>query len=114
MSSSEDNILLCVFPETRAQVFEAVNDERDRQEAKWGPQTHPSGTSSEYTWIADAYRDACDQAAQAGRVTWHDIFLEEVFEALAEEDSAKLEIELVQAIAVAVNWVEDLRRNRNG
>jgi hypothetical protein len=98
----------------RAEVFNLIDAERGRQEVKWGHQTHPNGTDENYSWIADAYRDACDQAARDGLVTWHDILLEEVFEALAEEDEVKLQTELIQAIAVAVNWVEDLLRRQNG
>lgn len=110
----EDRILLCVYPESRAKVYDSVNAERDRQEKKWGPQHWPNGTSEEYRWIADAYRDNCDAAFLDGSLSWHDILLEEVFEALGEEDDEKLEIELIQAIAVAVNWVEDIRRRKNG
>lgn len=100
------------FSSSRGSIYEDVDYERDRQERKWGPQTWPNGTSADYKWIADAYRDACDEAAKAGLTSWHDILLEEVFEAMAEEDPEGLEKELIQTIAVAVNWIEDLRRNR--
>ena len=110
----DDEIMLAVFPQTRALVFDSVNKERDRQEAKWGAQSWPNGTSDEYRWVADAYRNVCNDNMKDGTVTWHDILLEEVFEALGEEDADKLENELVQVIAVAVNWVEDIRRKRNG
>jgi hypothetical protein len=46
-------------------------------------------------------------------VTWHDIFLEEVFEALAEEDEERIRHELIQATAVAVHWLENLEERRN-
>lgn len=97
-------------PSNRVDVLAEVSRERDRQDVKWGPQQHSNGTSTEYAWIADAYRAACQQA---NPVTWHDIFLEEVFEAMAEVDDDKIEHELIQAIAVAVHWVEDIRRRRN-
>lgn len=105
---------LYAFDNARGEVFDAVDHERDRQEAKWGAQSHPNGTSADYVWIADAYKESCEQQTQDGHLTWHDILLEEVFEAMAEEDPDLLEKELIQAIAVAVNWVEDLRRKRNG
>lgn len=110
---ASDDILICVFPESRAMVFNSVNAERDRQEAKWGSQSWDNGTTEDYRWIADAYRDNCEAAFKAGELTWHDILLEEVFEAMGEEDVDRLEMELVQAIAVAVNWIEDIRRKRN-
>lgn len=107
-----DHVVLCTFPYERAMVYESIDEERDRQEAKWGPQEHPNGTTEEWTWIADAYRAACQEASDAGIVTWHDIFLEEVFEAMSETDDENVEHELIQAIAVAVDWIEDIRRRR--
>jgi hypothetical protein len=108
----DDNVLICVFPERRALVYTSVDAERDRQEEIWGPQTHPDGTTQEYKSVADAYRESCNQAANKNELTWHDILLEEVFEAMSEEDPEALETELIQVIAVAVDWVEDLRRRR--
>ena len=90
-----------------------IFDERERQDKKWGEQNHPDGTSAEYRWIADAYRESCELSSRAGELTWHDILMEEVFEALAETDPEKLELELIQAAAVIVAWVEKLRRHRN-
>lgn len=109
-----DEVLAGMFLRSRYEIFEAVNNERNRQETLWGAQSWGNGTTAEYAQIADAYRDACDQASINGDLTWHDIFLEEVFEALTETDSYDLERELIQAIAVAVNWVEDIRSKRNG
>lgn len=92
--------------------FHRVVEERRRQEHKWGRQTHPDGTSKRYTAQADMRRATCDLNARAGRGTWLDILLEEVFEAAAEEDPAKLQVELVQSAAVIFAWLEDLERNR--
>ncbi len=41
---------------------------------------------------------------------WRDILLEEVFEALAEEEPKELRKELVQVAAVAAQWVEAIDR----
>jgi hypothetical protein len=73
-----------VSPEdaTTMRVLDEVQDERRRQDAKWGEQNHPDGT----------------------------IALEEVFEALVETDPAKLRDELLQVAAVAVAWVEAIDR----
>lgn len=97
----------------QVRTLQDVADERARQDAKWGVQSWPSGTTAEYGYVRDAYREACDAAMQTGMVTWHDITLEEVFEALSEEDPEKLEAELIQAAAVLVAWIEDLRRKRS-
>lgn len=101
---------LYAFEKSQGDVFSDVADERWRQDAKWGPQTHDNGTTKDYDDIAAAYKQVCDGLNNTGAITWHDIFLEEVFEAMAEEDDAALEKELIQVIAVAVNWIEDIRR----
>ena len=50
----------------------------------------------------------CDEAAKSGTLTWRHILLEEVFEALAESDPAKLRTESIQSAAVIAAWVEDI------
>ena len=94
---------------------EAVDQERQAQLAKWGEQHHPDGTADgpvllgrSYAVWAQLLRARCQAAADAGEVTWALILLEEVFEALAEDDPAKLRAELVQAGAVIAAWVTDL------
>lgn len=105
--------------------------ERARQDAKWGEQNHPNGTGPQSTPVAEIVRGpgheiinrhfalglsfnakaATDEHARAGSVTWADILLEEVFEALAESNPAKLRTELVQVAAVATQWVEAIDRH---
>lgn len=83
-----------------------VADEMDRQDAKWGDQSHlPNGTGfREWAALADYYRNSCDAAFARGDGTWADILLEEVYEALAESDPDKLRAELIQVAAVAAQW----------
>lgn len=109
-----------------------VTTERARQDAKWGEQNHPDGTGERsiplgrivyhgpavpengdkhYAFgLALMAKQATDQAARAGTVTWADILLEEVFEALAEGDTARLRTELIQVAAVAQQWAEAIDR----
>ena len=107
----------------RDEVLAAIRDERARQDAKWGEQNHPDGTGpdtkplrticSDNTGaaaLADLATFATDTAAELSLVTWRDILLEEVFEALAESDPAKLRTELIQTAAVATQWVEAIDR----
>lgn len=90
-------------------VLTNVHAERRRQDAKWGEQHHPDGTSTEYYKpLADQARKDCDDLAGLDGVTWADILKEEFFEALAEEDPVKLRTELIQVAAVAVRWAEDI------
>lgn len=55
-------------------------------------------------------REIAALAAEHGGLTWRHILAEEMFEALAESDPAKLRAELVQVAAVAVQWVEAIDR----
>lgn len=107
------NHCLIVGDAARIPVYGEIDDERDRQIEKWGAQSHLDGTGDlRYGWLADEYRRQCQAADKAGRVTWADILLEEVFEAMAESDPAKLRAELVQALAVGVAWLEDMDMDR--
>ena len=115
----------------RGRVLSDVDDERGRQDEKWGEQNHPDGTGpgvlpldpisahhGRHTYLedapavdlADAARRACKAAGHAGHDTWRAILLEEVFEALAEDDPARLRTELVQVAAVATQWAEAIDR----
>lgn len=103
-------------------VLTEVVQELVEQEEKWGEQNHPNGTgrserlfgyiaASKYGQFADKAKVVTDSHAQIGTITYADIFVEEVFEALAEEDPAKLRIELIQCAAVAVAWVGKIDRD---
>lgn len=109
----------------RAQQWETLDEiaaERERQDAKWGQQNHPDGTGPDVRWqpgiqstataavLADALRARCKAHAASGVVTFLDILMEEVAEAFAESDPAKLRTELVQVAAVATAWVEAIDR----
>ncbi|WP_372699396.1 hypothetical protein [Arthrobacter sp. JSM 101049] len=106
-----------------------VAAERTRQNEKWGEQNHPDGTGPREFPLAamggESVFDAQELAAQATRttdhraanrmLTWKDILLEEVFEALAESDPVSLRTELIQVAAVAAQWAEAIdRRNNQG
>lgn len=91
-------------------VLNDVWTERRRQDAKWGEQNHPDGTSEMWQPEADLMRRECEEAAQGGQLSWKHILLEEVAEAIAEEDVTKLREELIQVAAVAVAWVEAIDR----
>jgi hypothetical protein len=91
-------------------VLADVEDERARQDAKFGEQNPPDGTSITYAFQRDAMRKACDRAF-AGKVgTWRHILAEEFFEALAEVDPVALRTELIQVSAVCVAWCEAIDR----
>ena len=113
-------------------IAQEVLAERDRQDTKWGEQNHPDGTGPRVhslsrlrhpgaephldvtlaSDLAQAAKVATDTAADEGVLSWSDILLEEVFEALAEDDLDKLRNELIQTAAVAQQWVQAIDRRR--
>lgn len=103
-------------------VLAEVAVERARQDAKWGEQNHIDGTGPGLVWaftgpaahVRETARAETDRLAAEGLVTWQDILLEEVAEAFAEADEAKLRVELIQVAAVATQWVEAIDRRVRG
>jgi hypothetical protein len=89
---------------------EQIDRERQAQLAKFGDQKHPDGTGAEYyVGMADQAREDVEHAAESlTGPRWSLILLEEVYEALAEHDPAKLRAELVQAGAVIAAWIYDI------
>ena len=86
-----------------------VAAERGRQLAKWGVQHREDGTGG--TVMRSAAEDArnhCNFLAEHGGADWRAVLMEEVCEAMAEDDPAALRTELVQVAAVAAAWIEDI------
>lgn len=113
--------------ESAYQILIEVAQERKRQDQKWGEQNHPDGTgpsqhllgmgyydtmSFDFEDIAEACKQRTDRHAKKGTVTFADILLEEVFEALAEEDQDRLRTELIQVAAVATQWAQKIDRDK--
>lgn len=109
-----ENITDCTCPNRpvpakRSLIFGEINAERFRQIAKFGKQHREDGTGGPVMRSeADRMRAACDYLARNGGADWRAVLLEEVYEAVAEEDPAKLRAELVQAAAVCTAWIEDI------
>jgi len=93
-----------------ASFFDAVSEERYAQLKKWGDQRHPDGTSEDLKGLADTARRTTQAMAAQGAVTWAVILEEEVGEAVAEVDPAKLKAELIQVAAVCAAWIDDIDR----
>lgn len=101
-------------------IADEVAAEIARQNERWGVQNHPNGTGPRVRWMgadgptaastAEAMRDWCDAQHKRGEGTWMDILLEEVFEALAESNPARLRAELIQVAAVAQQWAAAIDR----
>ena len=103
-------------------VLEEVLQERLKQHDKWGEQNLPDGTGPNYLLFGRTETDATnlalrnaaikvtDSRSMMGILSYSDILLEEVFEALSETDQKLLRAELIQCAAVAVQWVEKIDR----
>jgi hypothetical protein len=102
-----------------------VLDERARQDAKWGEQNHPDiaphiVAPGQVPFVhglpsaADAKR-MTDSRAKAGLVSWADIAIEELAEALeaaALDDEDAVRNEVVQLASVCVQWVQAIDRRK--
>lgn len=95
-------------------VLADVTVEREAQHDTWGIQQLPDGTGPRWATVADDARRECERAAAAGELTWRHVLVEEVAEALAEDDPARLRAELVQVAAVAVQWLQAVDRQAEG
>jgi hypothetical protein len=94
-----------------AAVLGEIAGERTRQDAKFGEQNHPDGTGNKSQQdLAEDARKWCESAFGSGYGTWSDVLAEEVAEANAERDPARLRAELVQVAAVACAWIEAIDR----
>jgi hypothetical protein len=85
-----------------------VTRERQRQNAKWGELHYPDGTGRPGDAETAASLKAACKANDPASDNWRDILAEEVAEAFAETDPAKLRAELIQIAAVAQAWAEDI------
>ena len=118
----------------RWRIFDEINQERVRQDARWGEQNHPDvdrvlteraggcgvARMCEKYGIPHPIRAQanCDGAAEIGQATWAHILVEEIAEAVeaatlaqtGRGSRAALRKELVQVAAVAVSWIEAIAR----
>lgn len=99
-------------------LLDAVRNERIAQLRKWGEQHHgfrphdghpDFDTGLVYRAKEEHYKRIFEQQHQTPEgATWDVILLEEVYEALAEDDPKKRVEELIQVAAVALAIAEDL------
>jgi hypothetical protein len=99
-----------------AGILGEIQAERARQDAKFGEQNHPDMVGDAETQCdrrevfaerATYYRAVNDSD---NTLDWTGVLLEEVYEALAEANPARLRAELVQVAAVAAAWIAAIDR----
>ena len=104
----------------RNSIFTDINSERERQNDKWGIQSHPSvihptpeENHAEYKIPSEEEsRNLNERAFFEGRGSWTHIVLEEFAEVVSCENDKDREEELIQLAAVIVAWIEDLRSRK--
>jgi len=112
-------------------ILGEIADERARQWERWGDQTLPIHDEQDFRGFVMFGRTYADLARSFKSLNDHRqalymkgghrdyrndtaVLLEEVFEALAETDPAKMRGELVQVAAVAVKMIELIDRRAEG
>jgi hypothetical protein len=107
---------------TVGSILTEIGRERGAQDAKWGAPknvsngTGPDGSLLGYSFgeLRDGMQSAVDNMAARHESTMAAVLLEEVFEALAEDDELRLREELIQVAAVAAKWVQIIDARRDG
>lgn len=101
-------------------IIEEILEERRRQDEKWGVQNHKIVTDTVPHELLMTYyslpreeraKKNCDTATKEGILTWGDIIVEELVEALNAKDYKDMRTELVQCGAVILAMIESLDRN---
>ena len=100
-------------------IFEEIRIEREKQNKKWGEQNHPivdynyaSPMNYRYNLPSEErVKNLCDFFAKENELTWGDIVLEEVVEALCAKNKENMREELIQCGAVIVAMIQSLDRN---
>lgn len=91
--------------------------ERERQEAKWGQQNYP--IVLDFKNSLDAYgiineelaKEFCENAVKNKELTWGNIIIEELSEAIHAKTKEEQRKELVETAACCVAAIESLDRN---
>lgn len=102
-------------------IFSQVRDELDRQDAKWGQQNHPSVYEELKTNVdclckhhnipaEDVAKFHVEHLSRAGELTFTDILMEEISEAVCAPNETLRREELVQCAAVIINWIKAIDR----
>lgn len=108
----------------RFEIYRKIDDERARQDAKWGPvrrQPHVdpvlAARGADHTRICQEHeiptatraKFLCEIAQQRGECSFAHVVIEELCEAVEKcQDEPALREELIQLAACVVKWIESL------
>lgn len=102
---------------TLPQINDTIEDikyEILQQHLRWGEQNHANVPKPGHKYGIPAEHTAkvlCEAARSNNRLTWAHILVEEVAEACNAPTSKLMIEELIQVAAVAVSWVDAIKRN---
>ena len=91
-------------------ILDEVHEERRRQNAKWGPVPYDPRMERDDLSDFSNMLDRMREQNEGEDATFVSVLLEEVFEAIIEDDPEKFREELIQVAAVAVKTVEHIDR----
>lgn len=112
-----------VHPRKKFLIVEEIQQERDRQDKRWGEQNWPSTTpilkGRSVERLCEDYeiptenraKFLCENAFSKKEGSWAHILIEEVCEAICALTPEKRREELIQTAAVIVAWIESIDRN---
>ena len=98
-------------------IFNEIFQERKKQDDKWGEQNHPIVEENFDSFIdygiidEKSAKQYCEDAIKRKNLTWANIIVEEITEALHARTKEEMREELVQCAAVLVAMIESLDRN---
>ena len=101
-------------------IYSEIISERIKQDEKWGIQNHlivddsyvPEGMHLRYGLPSEKrVKELCDSLSKKNELTWGDIIVEELVEALNAPNKESMREELIQCAAVIVAMIESLDRN---
>jgi predicted house-cleaning noncanonical NTP pyrophosphatase (MazG superfamily) len=124
--SSEESDMIFKSPPSEGmsvkwyKIFKAIDEERKKQDEKWGVQNHPMREKSLDIMDSDPVplKEVLENQRRHCRLrisirkNWFDILLEKVCETFLEEKPEKQREEMVQVAAVAVQIIEYLDRKK--
>lgn len=79
---------------SRDEIFELINKERDKQDAKWGALPRHL---SDMVWLTILVEEVGECAKAILKLDWHN-----------------LKLEIIQVATVAIAWLEDNENHNNG
>lgn len=102
-----------------SRIFVEIDEERSKQDAKWGEQNYPVAEIVDTDFDGGAglramkergAKHTCEMRKKSGKLSWFDICQEELCESNGAEDDEHAREELIQLAACCVATIECIDR----